>query len=43
MNKCFTQQLPPMQVRAEVAGPDPALRAVPLCLRVCLISVQRQT
>lgn len=29
--------------RAEVAGPDPALCAVPLRLRVCLISVQRQS
>lgn len=43
MNKCFTQQPPPMQVRAEVAGPDPALCALPLDLRLCLISVQRQS
>lgn len=43
VNKCFTQQLPPMQVRAEIAEADPALPVLPLDLCLCLISAQRQS
>lgn len=32
-----------MQVRAEAAGPAPAPRVLPLDLRLCLISLQRQS
>lgn len=39
VNKCFTQQLPPMQVRAEIAGADPALPVLPLDL--CASSLLR--
>lgn len=43
MNKCFTQQLPLMQARAEVAGPHSALPVLLLDLRLCLIPAQRQS
>lgn len=39
VNKCFTQQLPPMQVRAEIAEADPALPVLPLDL--CASSLLR--
>lgn len=39
MNKCFTQQLPPMQVRAEIGGADLALPVLPLDL--CASSLLR--
>lgn len=36
-------EIAPMQVRAEIAGADPALPVLPLDLFLCLISAQRQS